>query len=323
MSKEAVAMMTGDTMRQELGKLLNSKPMIDRAIRLGTSALNNPDPRNMLPKCTPASISGAFIKSVQLNLEPNTVLGECYLIPRFNKDNSTWEANFELGYKGLIKLAYRSGEIKLIQAHEVYENDLFDADYGESKLLHKPYLKGDRGNVVAYWARYILKDGTSDFSVWSVDQIERHRDQYSKSANAKKGAEYSPWNTAFDQMAKKTVIKDCLRYASLSVDDMRVALAVDQTVIATDNKALLNDGKTSTLDVFSKPMQPQIEDSQTEDTEEEKQRMEVFTRVEAKIAARLKNGQTEQDIEQLIAMKLSDVEKQPIDKLILMMKNIS
>lgn len=316
MSKEALAMITGDTMRQELAKLLTSKPMIDRAIRLGTSALNNPDPKNMLPKCTPASIAGAFIKSVQLNLEPNTVLGECYLIPRQNK--GVWEANFELGYKGLIKLAYRSGEIKLIQAHEVYENDLFDADYGESKLLHKPYLKGDRGPVVAYWARYILKDGTSDFSVWSVDQVERHRDQYSKSSSSS----YSPWATAFDQMAKKTVIKDSLRYAALSVDDLRKAVAIDQTVIVNDNKALIGESKTSTLDVFAKPMQQQVEDAPSEDTNEEKQRMEVFARVETKIASRLKNGQTEQDIVQLIGMPMAEIEKQAIDSLMIIMKKL-
>jgi recombination protein RecT len=316
MSKELISFMNGDAVRKEVEKLLGSKPMVDRAIRLATSALTNPDPKNMLPKCSAQSILGAFIRSVQLNLEPNTVLGECYLIPRQIKGQ--WEANFELGYKGLIKLAYRSGEVKLIQAHEVYENDLFDADYGESKLLHKPYLKGDRGNIVAYWARYILKDGTSDFSVWSVQQAESHRDQYSKSA----GSNYSPWSTAFHQMAKKSVIKDALRYAPLSVEDMRLGLASDDTVIEAENGVKFPDQKPSILDVLSKPMQVSQKEIIYEDSDEEKQRMEVFDRVEKKIAEKKAAGMVDAVIVNTIGFELADIEKQPIERLLRIMKDL-
>jgi len=322
MSKELVAFMGGDTVRKEVEKLLGSKPMVDRAIRLITSALTNPDPKNMLPKCSSASILGAFIRSVQLNLEPNTVLGECYLIPRQNK--GVWEANFELGYKGLIKLAYRSGEVKLIQAHEVYENDLFDADYGDSKLLHKPYLKGDRGAVTAYWARYILKDGTSDFAVWSVQQAESHRDQYSKSA----GSSYSPWSTAFHQMAKKSVIKDALRYAPLSVEDMRLGLASDDTTVEADTNLKLPEQKNSILDVLSKPMEASqsklvFQDAPAnEETDEEKQRMEVFFRVEKKIAEKKAAGMVDAVIVNTIGVELADIERQSIKTLMQIMKDL-
>lgn len=316
MSNELVSFMNSGVVRKEIEKLMESKAMVDRVIRLVTSALNNPDPNNKLPLCSKESLFGAFIRSVQLDLEPNTILGECYLIPRQNKGN--WEANFELGYKGLIKLAYRSGQVKLIQAHEVYENDLFDADYGDSKLLHKPYLKGDRGNVVAFWARYILQDGTSDFAVWSLEQAENHRDKYSKSA----GSKFSPWQTAFNQMAKKSVIKDALRYAPQSVQDMRLALASDDTTVEIDTNLKFPDQKPSTLDVFSKPMQISQKEIVYEDSDEEKQRMEVFYRVEKKIAEKKAEGKVDAVIVNIIGFELADIEKQPIETLMRIMKDL-
>ena len=80
-----------------------------------------------------------------LGLEPNTPLGQAYLIPYTVKGVPT--VQFQIGYKGLIDLAYRSGEIESIQAHVVYENDSFDFNYGlEPKLMHKPCV-GERGKA--------------------------------------------------------------------------------------------------------------------------------------------------------------------------------
>lgn len=317
---QALALLTSEKMRGELAKLLSSKAMIDRAIRLGTSALNNPDPKNKLPLCSADSFAGAFIKSIQLNLEPNTVLGECYLIPRQNKGK--WEANFELGYKGLIKLAYRSNEIKLIQAHEVFDNDIFEADYGESRLIHKPCLKGPRGHVIAYWARYILKDGSSDFAVWTVDQIEEHKNQYSKSANS----DYSPWNTAFDQMAKKTVIKDVLRYAAMSVEDMRIAMAVDQTVLVPDNQDLSGKDVHTTMDIFTKREAieaPKEEEEPNQPIDDlERQKMDVLNAVEKIIKARKEAGAVDAEIENTIGYALHEVKAQDMKTLLKIAKDL-
>src|SRR6185436_9064446 len=152
MSEGLIAFVNGDVMKREFKKVLGSEKMLSRFLRLATSTINQ-TPR--LKDCSQESIVGALLKSAQLNLEPNTILGECYLIPRQNKGK--WEANFEVGYKGLMKLAYRSGDIKLIQAYEVHEGDKFDVDYGENKVVHKPLLGGNGGEIIAYWARYTLK----------------------------------------------------------------------------------------------------------------------------------------------------------------------
>ena len=91
-----------------------------------------------------------MMQAAQLGVEPNTPLGQAYLIPYRN--HGQLECQFQLGQKGLIDLAYRSGEITSISAHEVCENDDFEYELGlEEKLKHKPALK-DRGAVILYYA---------------------------------------------------------------------------------------------------------------------------------------------------------------------------
>lgn len=316
-----VALINGDAMRKEFLKALGTPKMIDKFLRLATSTINQ-TPR--LKDCSQESVVGALLKSAQLNLEPNTVLGECYLIPRQNKGK--WEANFELGYKGIMKLAYRSGDVKLIQAYDVFENDTFDVDYGENKVIHKPYMKGDRGNVVAYWARYILKDGTQDFKVWSVSDVEAHRDQYSKSARS----DYSPWTTAFNQMAKKTAIKDVLRYAPCSVEDYAHAAILDQTVInvSPDRSAGNSLGTTELFRLAAQDettAAPQIEqkDGTPEDSPyiidnamaRDAKWKTTFDVLQALIAERIKNGADPVELEVQMGMGFNDCESASLEAL--------
>ena len=106
--------------------------------------------------------------------------------------------------KGLMDLAYRSGEISVIQAHTVYENDEFSYEFGlDPKLTHKPAVK-ERGEPVAFYAMFKTKDGGYGFEVMSVEDVRKHAKKYSKSY----GSDYSPWNTSFVEMSKKTVLKD-------------------------------------------------------------------------------------------------------------------
>ena len=119
--------------------------------------------------------------------------------------------------RGLIDLAYRSGEVKSIQAHEVYENDVFEYEYGlEPKLKHVP-AKTNRGNVTHYYAVFTTKDGGFGFEVMSIEDITEFARKFSKSFNSAT----SPWKTNFDAMAKKTVLKQLLKYAPLKTEFIR------------------------------------------------------------------------------------------------------
>ena len=107
-------------MESEIKKALPSVITPERFTRIVLSALSS-SPK--LAQTTPQSFLGAMMTAAQLGVEPNTPLGQAYLIPYLN--HGTLECQFQLGYKGLIDLAYRSGEVSVIQAQVVYDNDDF------------------------------------------------------------------------------------------------------------------------------------------------------------------------------------------------------
>lgn len=207
-------------MQGEIAKALPSVITPERFTRIVMSAIST-TPK--LADTTPQSFLGAMMNAAQLGLEPNTPMGQAYLIPYKNK--GILECQFQIGYKGLIDLAYRSGEVSIIQAHEVRENDEFSYEYGlEPKLEHKPALH-DRGDVYCYYAMFHTKDGGFGFEVMSKEDIQAHTAKYSQSY----GGVFSPWKTNFDEMAKKTVLKRTLKYAPMKSDFVR-AITSDETI---------------------------------------------------------------------------------------------
>lgn len=207
-------------MEGEIAKALPSVLTPERFTRITLSALSA-TPK--LAETTPQSFLGAMMTAAQLGLEPNTPLGQAYLLPYKNK--GVLECQFQLGYKGLIDLAYRSGQVSIIQAHAVRENDEFSYAYGlEPSLSHKPALR-DRGEVYCYYAMFRTKDGGFGFEVMSREDIEAHAQKYSQNY----GSDFSPWKSNFDEMAKKTVLKRVLKYAPLKSDFVKAA-ASDGTI---------------------------------------------------------------------------------------------
>lgn len=161
---------------------------------------NNPK----LQACNLNSFKAAFLQSVSYGLDIDPLKGQAYLIPY--KD----ECTFQIGYKGLIALAYRSGKCKSIDAYEVYKNDEFDFCYGlEPDLKHKPSLNPE-GQPILYYAVYKGFDDSKHFKVWSRAKIDEHRKRFSKAFGK------SPWDSDYDAMAKKTVLKDLLKTMPLS-----------------------------------------------------------------------------------------------------------
>lgn len=208
------------SMEGQIAKALPSVITPERFTRMVLTALSSTPQLN---QCSPKSFLGAMMQAAQLGVEPNTPLGQAYLIPYRN--HGAMECQFQLGYKGLIDLAYRSGDIISISAHEVCENDEFSYELGlEEKLYHKPALMG-RGEVILYYATFKTKHGGCGFAVMSVDDVRAHMKKFSKAA----GGSFSPWSTNFDEMAKKTVLKKCLKYAPIKTDFVR-AVSTDETI---------------------------------------------------------------------------------------------
>lgn len=186
----------------------------ERMIRVGLNAVSR-NPK--LLECTPASIVGSIVNCATLGLEPN-LIGHAYLVPFYNSKTKQMEAQFQIGYKGAIELFRRTGEVSNITAHEVHVNDIFEVTYGtDEKIVHKPTpWDKESGEVIGYYSTYKLKDGSYGFCVMSKKEVERHRDDYTKSK--KNGQVFGPWKDQFDEMAKKTCILKMAKYMPISIE---------------------------------------------------------------------------------------------------------
>ena len=210
-------------MQGEIKKALPAVLTPERFTRMVLSAVSaNKD----LAACETKSFLAAMMQAAQLGLEPNTPLGQAYIIPYRDNKSGTLRAQFQLGYKGMIDLAYRSNQVSVIDAQVVYENDEFDYELGlEPKLKHKPALS-NRGKPILYYGMFRTKDGGFGFQVMSYDDIIAHARKFSKAFTS------GPWSTNFDEMAKKTVLKKVLKYAPLKSDFLR-GISADETVKST------------------------------------------------------------------------------------------
>lgn len=142
-------------------------------------------------------------------------------------------------------MAYRSGEIKDIQAHEVHENDEFEYELGlDPKLKHIPAMS-NRGPVTMYYAVWHTKTGGYGFEVMSKDDVLEFAQKKSKSFRN------GPWQSDFDAMAKKTVLKRALKYAPIATDFVK-AVATDETVKSNISASMEDEpDETLTIDAES------------------------------------------------------------------------
>lgn len=209
-----------EKMSGEIKKALPSVITPERFTRMILSAISV-TPK--LAECTPKSFLAAMMTAAQLGVEPNTALGQAYLIPYNNKGVLTCQ--FQLGYKGLIDLAYRSGQVSMIGAYDVRENDEFHYEFGLNPFIRHIPARENRGAPIYYYAMFKTKDGGIGFAVMSTQEIRMHAQKYSKAFESSS----SPWKTNFDEMAKKTVLKRCLKYAPMKTEFVR-AMVQDETI---------------------------------------------------------------------------------------------
>lgn len=263
-----------DTVRAALEKMKSQFQMVlpkhitaERLFRVAMTAIQQ-TPK--LLECDRQSLYSAVMRAAQLGLEPDGILGQAYLIPFKGK------VQFIAGYKGLIDLARRSGEVSNIIAKEVCQNDEFDVDFSqEVPFVHKPKLDGNRGDVTHFWALARFKDGGFHWDYMSKDEVVAIRDgssgwksavQYAKRDDEGKVVEInSPWVAHFIEMGKKTVIRRIAKFLPMSVqkaaayDELAEAgkpvtindygdVVIDDTVIENETG---EDQKTKTkLDEF-------------------------------------------------------------------------
>lgn len=239
-----------DTFAKVLPRHMNP----DRLIKVAMLAISR---QPLLLQCTPMSLIQSMMAAAQLGLEPDGVLGSAYLVPYRNNKTGQYEAQLIPGYRGLIDLARRSGQINRIEAHVVKEKDEFDFSFGlEMRLRHRPHFPDDAGAIIGVYALAELKDGSIQVEVMSKADIDTIKTR-------SKAKDHGPWVTDYAEMARKTVVRRLIKYLPLSVE---LANAVE-----LDNRAELGTGSLDLLDAPDIPQEalPEPPKSQADSIKEE------------------------------------------------------
>lgn len=230
----------------------------DRMLKIALGALRT-TPKLM--NCSIESLFGAVVQCSQLGLEPNTPLGHAYLIPFENRQKGVTEVQIVFGYKGLIDLARRSGQIVSISAQAVHTKDHFEYEYGlDEKLVHRPAF-GERGDVIAFYSVAKLVGGGYAFEVMSCQQVEEIRDA-SQNYKFARDKGKTVWGQHFVEMGRKTVLRRLFKYLPVSIE-LATAAALDSrvdhdsqaldTVLSGEYQAIDTDDMGSTVDDGGEP----------------------------------------------------------------------
>lgn len=258
----AITLLNQDNVKQKFKEILGNK-----SAAFITSVLGVVNQSELLKKATPDSVYMAAMMAAALDLPINPNLGFAYIIPYNSRDNNgnyISVAQFQMGYRGFIQLAQRSGQYKTISATPVYEGQLTEQDPLKGFVFDWTAKKSDR--ITGYAAYFSLVNGFEKTLYMTVEALQSHGSKYSKTYSK----ESSKWKTDFEAMALKTVTKLLIsKYGPLSVDiQMQKAVTADQAVI--------HDAETMDVEYTDAPVQ-ELQPADTKESEE-------ITRVRSMIA---------------------------------------
>jgi recombination protein RecT len=251
-ANDIAALLTDPKIKAQMQLALPKHVTAERLARVAlTEVRKNP----ALARCDQTSFLGALMTCAQLGLEPGGPLGHAYLIPFENRKANRTEVQFIVGYRGMIDLARRSGQIVSIEARPVYEGDAFEVSLGlDSNLRHVPdfdnpnRVQPDKLRFVYAVAK--LKDGGVQFEVMSRREVEAVR------AQSRAGSSV-PWVTHFEAMALKTVTRRLFKWLPISIE-LATAIDADERAeigIPQDNALTAMTADAETGEVLEHPQQ--------------------------------------------------------------------
>lgn len=216
------AYLTNDAVKNQINKVVGGKNG-DRFISSLMSAVQT---NQTLQKCTNNSLVNAALLGYTLNLSPSPQLGYFYMVPYNN--HGTMEAQFQIGYRGLLQLAMRSGQYRKINAVPIKEGEFVSYnpldESIEVNIIQDPE-KREQAPTIGYYAMFEYSNGFRKEMYWSRGQMEAHARRYSKSYGS------GPWKTDFDKMAIKTMLRQLLGHYGIMSIDMEAGYLGDQAVI--------------------------------------------------------------------------------------------
>lgn len=225
------AYLTNDAVKNQINNVIGGK----NGSRFVSSIISAVQVNPALQKCTNPSILSAALLGESLKLSPSPQLGQYYMVPFNNNKKGYKEAQFQLGYKGYIQLAIRSGQYKKLNVLAIKEGELvrFDPlnEEIEVNLIDDEEVR-EETETIGYYAMFEYTNGFKKAMYWSKKKMEAHALKYSKGYQAKKG--YTFWEKDFDAMAYKTMLRQLISKWGIMSIDMLSAMDADMAVIHED-----------------------------------------------------------------------------------------
>lgn len=225
------AYLSKDGVRNQINKIVGGKDG-QRLISAVVSAVNtNP----ALQECTNQSILSGALLGESLKLSPSPVLGNYYLVPYKDNKTGTTVAQFQMGYKGYIQLAIRSGYYKKLNVLAIKEGELVKFDPLNEEIevnLIEDEEEREKAETIGYYATYTYLNGFKKSIYWSKKKMIAHAERYSAGYRKKSGHTF--WEKDFDAMAYKTMLRQLISKWGIMSIDLTQALENDMAVIKED-----------------------------------------------------------------------------------------
>ncbi|MDL2324035.1 recombinase RecT [Ruminococcaceae bacterium OttesenSCG-928-A16] len=207
----------------------------NRAARFTAAITSAVSTNPALQECDAGTILSAGLLGESLNLSPSPQLGQYYLVPFNDNKNGRKVAQFQLGYKGYLQLAMRSGQYKIINVTPVKEGELVKCDplneVYEFNVIENDDAR-EKAETIGYYAVFEYLNGFRKALYWSKSKMQAHAKKFSKGYAAGKG--YTFWEKDFDSMAMKTMLRQLISKWGIMSIEMQEALDGDMAVINTD-----------------------------------------------------------------------------------------
>ena len=255
------AYLTNDAVKNQINKDLGND-----GTRFISSLLSAVQTTPALQECTNQSLVNAALLGEALKLSPSPQLGHFYMVPFKNTNKGVTEAQFQLGYKGYIQLAIRSGYYKKLNVLPIKAGELIHYDPLNEEIevnIIQNELEREKAETIGYYAMFEYANGFRKCLYWSREKMENHAITYSKGYAAKKG--YTFWEKDFDGMACKTMLRQLISKWGIMSIDLQSAIEKDMAVIHDDNTVdyvdnnVIDDDSAEVIDTEAAEPEPASE----------------------------------------------------------------
>lgn len=264
-----------DEIKRRIAKTLGS----DRGQRFITAIVSAVNNNPQLAECNNDSIYSGALLGESLNLSPSPQLGHYYLVP-FNDKNKGKVAQFQLGYKGYLQLAIRSGYYKKINVLDIKEGELVKYDPLNEEIevsLIEDEEAREKAKTIGYYAMFEYTNGFKKTLYWSKNKMQEHAKKYSQGyrADLSKGTSYTFWAKDFDGMAFKTMLRQLISKWGIMSIEMQNAVEKDMGVINEDGSVDYVDNQNYVEQEPIINQEDKIVDAEVKDSEEQVEQVDM------------------------------------------------